>query len=112
MKLRGVVTFAMATQVVVTAALLLASYAMTGTAGPRGFGMAQLIALMASGVVAVLLARLCTSAIETSQAERAAAQLADRAKAVAESAQMTQAVIKTRARRLSFRPDERGIVVE
>ncbi|MBP1063030.1 PAS domain S-box-containing protein [Bradyrhizobium japonicum] len=111
MKLRGVVTFAMATQVVVTAALLLASYAMTGTAGPRGFGMAQLIALMASGVVAVLLARLCTSAIETSQAERAAAQLADRAKAVAESAQMTQAVIKT-ALDAFIQTDERGIVVE
>ncbi|BCA06556.1 histidine kinase [Bradyrhizobium diazoefficiens] len=104
-------TFAMATQVVVTAALLLASYAMTGTAGPRGFGMAQLIALMASGVVAVLLARLCTSAIETSQAERAAAQLADRAKAVAESAQMTQAVIKT-ALDAFIQTDERGIVVE
>ncbi|MCW1988656.1 UNVERIFIED_ORG: PAS domain S-box-containing protein [Bradyrhizobium japonicum] len=101
----------MATQVVVTAALLLASYAMTGTAGPRGFGMAQLIALMASGVVAVLLARLCTSAIETSQAERAAAQLADRAKAVAESAQMTQAVIKT-ALDAFIQTDERGIVVE
>ncbi|MEY9133451.1 PAS domain S-box-containing protein [Bradyrhizobium diazoefficiens] len=111
MKLRGVVTFAMATQVVVTAALLLASYAMTGTAGPRGFGMAQLIALMASGVVAVLLARLCTRAIETSQTERAAAQLADRAKAVAESAQMTQAVIKT-ALDAFIQTDERGIVVE
>jgi len=111
MKLRGVVTFAMAAQVVVTAALLLASYAVTGTAGPRGFGMAQLIALMASGVVAVLLARLCTRAIATSQAERASAQLADRAKAVAESAQMTQAIIKT-ALDAFIQTDERGIVVE
>jgi PAS domain S-box-containing protein len=101
----------MAAQAVVTAALLLASYAVTGTAGPRGFGMAQLIALMASGVVAVLLARLCTRAIATSQAERASAQLADRAKAVAESAQMTQAIIKT-ALDAFIQTDERGIVVE
>ncbi|MDA9510491.1 ATPase [Bradyrhizobium sp. CCBAU 11386] len=111
MKLRGLVTFAMAAQVVVTAALLLASYAVSGSAGPRGFGMAQLIALMASGVVAVLLAHLCARAIETSQAERAAAQLADRAKAIAESAQMTQAVVKT-ALDAFIQTDERGIVLE
>ncbi|SFI23216.1 ATP-binding protein [Bradyrhizobium sp. cf659] len=111
MKLRGLVTFAMAAQVVVTAALLLASYAVTGTAGPRGFGMAQLIALTASGGVAVLLAHLCTRAIETSQAKRAAAQLADRAKAIAEGAQMAQAVIKT-ALDAFIQTDERGIVLE
>ncbi len=60
-------TIAMATQVIVTAAILLASYAGAGT-GPHGFGTAQILALLASGVVAALLAHLCTRAIETSQA--------------------------------------------
>ncbi|MDE5442690.1 hypothetical protein GWG65_14770 [Bradyrhizobium sp. CSA207] len=48
MKLRRLVTFAMAVQVVVTAAALLASYALTGTAG---FGIAQIVAITASGAV-------------------------------------------------------------
>ncbi|WP_275196299.1 hypothetical protein [Bradyrhizobium sp. CSA207] len=38
----------MAVQVVVTAAALLASYALTGTAG---FGIAQIVAITASGAV-------------------------------------------------------------
>lgn len=88
MKLRGLLTLAMAAQVVVTAAALLVSYALTGP----GFGAAQIIALFASGAVAVLIARLCTRAIETAQDKRTAAQLAEQAQS---SAQMTQAVIKT-----------------
>ncbi|MBR0972730.1 ATP-binding protein [Bradyrhizobium japonicum] len=89
MKLRGLLTLAMAAQVIVTAAALLTSYAVTGAAG---FGPVQFIALLASAAVAVLLARLCTRAIETAQQQRTAAQLAEQAQA---SAQMTQAVIKT-----------------
>lgn len=88
MKLRGLLTLAMAAQVVVTAAALLVSYALTGP----GFGAAQIVALIASGAVAVLIARLCTRAIETAQDKRTAAQLAAQAQS---SAQMTQAVIKT-----------------
>src|SRR4051794_38270954 len=88
MKLRGLLTLAMAAQVIVTAAALLVSYAATGT----GFGIAQIVALLASGATAVLLARLCTRAIETAQEKRAAALLTEQAQA---SAQMTQAVIKT-----------------
>lgn len=88
MRLRGLLTLAMAAQVVVTAAALLVSYALTGP----GFGAAQIIALIASGAVAVLIARLCTRAIETAQDKRTAAQLAEQAQS---SAQMTQAVIKT-----------------
>lgn len=88
MKLRGLLTLAMAAQVVVTAAALLVSYALTGP----GFGAAQIIALFASGAVAVLIARLCTRAIETAQDKRTAAQLAEQAQS---GAQMTQAVIKT-----------------
>ena len=61
MKLRPLLTLAMAAQVAVTAAALLASYAATGT----GFGLAQVVVLLASGAVAVLLAQLCTRAIET-----------------------------------------------
>lgn len=88
MKLRGLLTLAMAAQVVVTAAALLVSYALTGP----GFGAAQVIALFASGAVAVLIARLCTRAIETAQDKRTATQLAEQAQSCA---QMTQAVIKT-----------------
>ncbi|CUU15928.1 Chemotaxis regulator transmits chemoreceptor signals to flagelllar motor components CheY CDS [Bradyrhizobium sp.] len=92
----------MAAQVAVTAAALLASYAGTG------FGLAQVVALLVSGAVAVLLARLCTRAIETAQDKRAAAQLAEQAQA---SAQMTQAVIKT-ALDAFVQTDANGIVLE
>ncbi|AHY53832.1 two-component hybrid sensor and regulator [Bradyrhizobium japonicum SEMIA 5079] len=94
----------MAAQVVVTAAALLASHAATGT----WFGIAQVVALLASGAVAVLLARLCTRAIETAQDKRTAAQLAEQAQA---SAQMTQAVIKT-ALDAFVQTDASGIVLE
>ena len=104
MKLRGLLTLAMAAQVVVTTAALLASYAVTGP----GFGIAQIITLIASAAVAVLLGRFCTRTIETNQNKRLAAQLAEHAKA---SAQMTQAVIKT-ALDAFVQTDERGIVLE
>ncbi|MCP3402476.1 ATP-binding protein [Bradyrhizobium sp. CCGB20] len=104
MKLRPLLTFAMTAQVVVTAAALLASYAVTGT----GFGLAQIVALAASAAVAVLLARHCTRAIEASQDKRIAAQLAEQAQA---SAQVTQAVIKT-ALDAFVQTDERGVVLE
>ncbi|QPF93266.1 ATP-binding protein [Bradyrhizobium commune] len=109
MKLRRLLTLALAAQAVVTAVALLASHALTGTAG--AFGIPQIIALLASAAVAMLLARLCLRAIETSQDERAAAQLADHAKAIAQSAQLTQAVIKT-ALDAFVQTDERGIVLE
>ncbi|WP_456617922.1 ATP-binding protein [Bradyrhizobium sp. P5_C12] len=109
MKLRGIVTFAMATQVIVTAAILLASYAGAGT-GPHGFGTAQILALLASGVVAVLLAHLCTRAIEASPAKRAA-QSADPAQAGADGARMAQAIIKA-ALDAFLQTDETGLVVE
>ncbi|WP_441267755.1 ATP-binding protein [Bradyrhizobium sp. 215_C5_N1_1] len=102
MKLRPLLTLAMAAQVAVTAAALLASYAGTG------FGLAQVVALLVSGAVAVLLARLCTRAIETAQDKRAAAQLAEQAQA---SAQMNQAVIKT-ALDAFVQTDANGIVLE
>jgi len=104
MKLRGLLTLAMTAQVVVTAAALLASQAVAGT----GFGIAQIIALAVSGAVAVLLARLCMRAIETSQDKRAAAQLAEQAQI---GAQLTQAVIKT-ALDAFVQTDERGTVLE
>ncbi|MBR0732948.1 PAS domain S-box protein [Bradyrhizobium japonicum] len=104
MKLRPLLTLAMAAQVVVTAAALLASHAATRT----WFGIAQVVALLASGVVAVLLARLCTRAIETAQDKRTAAQLAEQAQA---SAQMTQAVIKT-ALDAFIQTDANGIILE
>src|SRR3954462_10929797 len=91
MKLRRLLTLAMAGQVMVTAAALYASYALSGSAG---FGAAQLVALLASGAVVVALASLCMRAIERSQARGAAAQTAGQARAIAESAQMAQAVIK------------------
>ena len=104
MKLRGLLTSAMAAQVVVTSAALFASYAATGP----GFGMAQVVALLASGASAVLLARYCTRAIEASQQKRAAVQLAEQAQV---SAQITQAVIKT-ALDAFVQTDERGIILE
>lgn len=104
MKLRGLLTLAMAAQVVVTAAALLVSYALTGP----GFGGAQIIALFASGAVAVLIERLCTRAIETAQDERTAAQLTEQAQS---SAQLTQAVIKT-ALDAFVQTDANGIILE
>ncbi|GMP09195.1 ATP-binding protein [Bradyrhizobium sp. TM239] len=91
MKLRGRLTLAMAAQVVVTAVALLASYAMAGA----GFGIPQLVALMASAAVAALMVRLCTRAIETLEDKRAAGRSAEDARARSDAAQMMQAVIKT-----------------
>ncbi|OKO77800.1 ATP-binding protein [Bradyrhizobium sp. AS23.2] len=108
MKLRELLTLAMAAQVIVTAAALLASYAATGTADPRGFGTPQIVALLASAAFAVPLARLCTRKIETSQEKRTAAQLAEQAQV---SAQMTQAVIKT-ALDAFIQTDANGVVLE
>jgi len=108
MKLRGLLTLAMAAQVIVTAAALLASYAVTGSAG---FGTAQLIALLVSAAVAALLARLGTRAIETSEAKRAAAQSAALSQARSDSAQMTQAVIRT-ALDAFIQIDDSGVVLE
>ncbi|MET4070105.1 PAS domain S-box-containing protein [Bradyrhizobium sp. S3.2.6] len=105
MKLRGLLTLAMAAQVVVTAAALLVSYAVTGQ---PWFGIAQIIALLASGAVAVLIARLCTRMIEAAQDKRTAAQLAEQAQS---SAQMTQAVIKT-ALDAFVQTDANGIILE
>jgi PAS domain S-box-containing protein len=104
MKLRGLLTLAMAAQVVVTATTLLASYAVTGP----GFGLAQIVALLASGAVAMLLARLCTRVIETTQDKRITAQLTEQAQV---SAQMTQAVIKT-ALDAFVQTDANGIILE
>ncbi|OPZ00185.1 hybrid sensor histidine kinase/response regulator [Bradyrhizobium sacchari] len=109
MKIRGVLTLAMAAQVVVTATALLASYAVTGTAG--GFGTPQIIALLASAAIAALIARLCMRAIETTQDKRTDAALADQAKVIAERAQMTQAIIKS-ALDAFVQTDERGIVLD
>lgn len=104
MKLRGLLTLAMAAQVVVTAAALLVSYAVTGP----GFGVAQIIALLASGAVAVLIARLCTRTIGAAHDKHTAAQLAEQAQS---SAQMTQAVIKT-ALDAFVQTDANGIILE
>ncbi|MBW7972007.1 ATP-binding protein [Bradyrhizobium sp. BR 10289] len=104
MKLRGLLTLAMAAQAVVTAVALLASHAVTGS----GFGLAQIVALIASGAVAALLAWLCTRTIEASQGKRVAAQLVEQAQT---GAQVTQAVIKT-ALDAFIQTDERGIVLE
>ncbi|WP_314947286.1 ATP-binding protein [Bradyrhizobium cosmicum] len=104
MKLGRLLTRAMAAQVVVTAAALLASYAVTGP----GFGLAQIVALLASAAVAVLVARLCTRMIEASQDQRVAAQLAGQAQA---SAQMIQAIIKT-ALDAFIQTDANGIILE
>src|SRR6266702_1512414 len=106
MKLRGLLTLAMAAQVVVTAVALIASYAVAS-----GFGIVQLVALLASAAVAVLLARLCARTIEVSQDKRIAVQLAEQAQARADSVQMTQAIIKT-ALDAFVQTDETGIVLE
>ncbi|MGW1420487.1 ATP-binding protein [Bradyrhizobium manausense] len=103
MKLRGLLTLAMTTQVVVTVAALLVSYAVTGP----GFGIAQIVALLASASVAVLLARLCAARIAGLQEKHIAAQ---QAQARADSAQMTQAVIKA-ALDAFIQTDDSGIVL-
>jgi len=97
----------MAAQVVVTAVALLVSYAVSGP----DFGVAQVVALIASTAVAVLLARLCAGHVATLQDEHIAARLAEQAQARADSAQVTQAVIKT-ALDAFMQTDERGIVLE
>lgn len=105
MKLRGLLTLAMAAQVAVA---LLASYTVTGSAR---IGTAQLIALLASAAIAVLLAHLWTRTIETSQDKRAVAQSAEQAQARSDGAQMTQAVIKA-ALDAFIQIDDRGAVLE
>ena len=108
MKLRGLLTLAMVTQAIVTAVALFASYALTG---PREFGILQLVALLASAAIAVLLVRLCTRAIESSEAQHDHAQSAELARARSDSAQMTQAVIKT-ALDAFVQIDDSGTVLE
>ena len=110
MKLRGLLTLAMAAQVVVTSAALFASYAVTGN-GPREFGTPQFVALLASAAVAVLLARLCARLIESSQDKRAAALSAEQARARSDGISMTQAVIKT-ALDAFIQTDANGVVLE
>ena len=107
MRPRGLLTLAMAAQVVVTAAALFASYAVSGP----GFGIAQVAALVASAAVAVVLVRLCTRAIETSEDRRAATQSAELAQARSDSAQIMQAVIKT-ALDAFIQIDDSGAVLE
>ena len=110
MKLRRLLTLAMAAQVVVTAAALFASHAVTGS-GIREFGIPQIVALLASAAVAVLMARLCARTMETSEARRAAAQSAELARARSDGAQMTQAVIRT-ALDAFIQIDDSGAVLE
>ena len=110
MKLRRLLTLAMAAQVVVTAAALFASHAVTGS-GIREFGIPQIVALLASAAVAVLMARLCVRTMETSEARRAAAQSAELARARSDGAQMTQAVIRT-ALDAFIQIDDSGAVLE
>ncbi|OAF10874.1 ATP-binding protein [Bradyrhizobium neotropicale] len=113
MKLRGVLTLAMALQAVVTAAALLASYALPRTAEPQAFGPAQLIALLASGIIALLLALYCARRIESRQKKLAEWQMAgdtEARRAHAESERQTQAVIAT-ALDAFVQTDENGILV-
>ncbi|OAF13345.1 hybrid sensor histidine kinase/response regulator [Bradyrhizobium centrolobii] len=113
MNLRGLLTLAMALQAVGTAAVLLASEVFAGTAGPRAFGAAQILALLASGVIAALLARFCAHRIERRQKKLADAHMAGEAearRALAESERQTQAVIGT-ALDAFVQIDEGGIVV-
>lgn len=110
MKLRGLLTLALAAQAIVTAAALFAAYAVTGN-DTREFGIPQLVALMASAAAAVLIVRLCTRTIETWQEKRAAAQSAELARAGSDSAQVMQAVIKT-ALDAFIQIDDSGAVLE
>ncbi|WGD54369.1 ATP-binding protein [Bradyrhizobium sp. CB1650] len=113
MKLRGLLTLAMALQAVGTAAALLVSDVFAGAAGPRAPGAAQVLALLASGGGALVLALFCASRIEGRQKRLAAAQMAGEAaahRALAESERQTQAVIAT-AFDAFVQTDENGIVV-
>ncbi|UPK28752.1 ATP-binding protein [Bradyrhizobium sp. 195] len=110
MKLRGLLTLALAAQAIVTAAALFAAYAVTGN-DTREFGIPQLVALLASAAAAVLIVRLCTRTIETWQEKRAAAQSAELARAGSDSAQVMQAVIKT-ALDAFIQIDDSGAVLE
>lgn len=103
----------MVAQAAVTAVALLASGVMTGTASAHAFGTAQLLALLASSLVAPLLALGCARVIERSQTKRTAALDADQAearRALADSARQTQAVIRT-ALDAFVQTDEDGVVV-
>jgi PAS domain S-box-containing protein len=104
MKFRELLTLTMAAQVTVTALALLVSHS------AAGFGVAQIVVL-ATGTVAVLLALVWARSIATSQEKRIAAQLAEQAQARADSAQMTQAVIRT-ALDAFIQIDDTGIVLE
>lgn len=110
MKLRGLLTLAMAAQVVVTAAALFVSYAVTGS-GSREFGIPHIVALLASAAVALLIARLCTRTIERSEDARVVAQSTELTRARNDSAQMTQAVIRT-ALDAFIQIDDSGAVLE
>ncbi|MGY8683926.1 ATP-binding protein [Bradyrhizobium sp. UFLA05-153] len=113
MRLRGLLILAMVAQAAVTAVALLASGVMTGTASAHAFGTAQLLALLASSLVAPLLALGCARVIERSQTKRTAALDADQAearRALADSARQTQAVIRT-ALDAFVQTDEDGVVV-
>ncbi|WP_025034431.1 ATP-binding protein [Bradyrhizobium sp. DOA9] len=105
MKLRRLLTLALAAQAIVTAAAFLAASLATGSAE---FGTAQLLALLVSAAAAVLLAALCARAIEASRQTTTAELLAGQAQA---NAQMMQAVIKT-ALDAFIQIDENGTVLE
>lgn len=105
MKLRRLLTLALAAQAIVTAAAFLASSLATGSAE---FGAAQLLALLVSAAVAVLLVLLCARAIETSREIRTAELLAGQAQT---NTHMMQAVIKT-ALDAYIQIDESGTVLE
>ncbi|MDA9497078.1 ATP-binding protein [Bradyrhizobium sp. CCBAU 11357] len=105
MKLRRLLTLALAAQAIVTAAAFLASSLATGSAE---FGTAQLLALLVSAAVAVLLVPLCARAIETSREIRTAELLAGQAQT---NTHMMQAVIRT-ALDAFIQIDESGTVLE
>ncbi|WP_439401132.1 ATP-binding protein [Bradyrhizobium sp. DASA03068] len=105
MKLRRLLTLALAAQAIMTAAAFLASSLATGSAE---FGTAQLLALLVSAAVAVLLVLLCARAIETSREIRTAELLAGQAQT---NTHMMQAVIKT-ALDAYIQIDESGTVLE
>ena len=109
MKLRGLLIFAMAVQALVTVAALIASYAVSGAATPA-FGPTQLLALLASGVIALLLALFCTRELQGSL-RKAAADQAGLRQAVTDAEQATQAVIKTSLDAF-VQTDQDGIILE
>ena len=111
MKLRGLLTLAMALQAMVTAVALLASCVMTGAADPHAFGTAQLLALLASGIAAVLLALICAHLISKSLAKLPAAHEAELRRALADGERKTQAVIRT-ALDAFVQTNDDGVVIE